>query len=351
MRRTRDASRPARRLVGARRDRHVRRGVVAGGAAWLPPPTTATCRPRRRARRAVGPGAAARGQHAARPRTSSRELWGSVFGRVDDGRWRGKSWRPDWGHDLPLTPPPPTSRRATTPTRRSPRRRKRTTSRRDLARNDALRARSRRRSASSTRRRSTRRCEDDPDETLALLADLTGATDPKLRELARRLAGAAVPRPRPARPGAPARRRHACATQPYRPDGGDLDVDASLDAIVDGAASASGGRSRRPAGPRLGEARHGAVPARRPQRLDGRQAAGHRGGRRGGGGVAGARRLQRAGVRQGRRRRQDAGRRRSRASRWSTTCSRCAASAPPTSPARCGPPASQLGRGRGPAAR
>ena len=31
--------------------------------------------------------------------------------------------------------------------------------------------------------------EEDPDDTLALLADLTGATDPKLRSLARRLAG------------------------------------------------------------------------------------------------------------------------------------------------------------------
>ena len=31
--------------------------------------------------------------------------------------------------------------------------------------------------------------DDDPDEALALLADLTGATDPRLRELARRLAG------------------------------------------------------------------------------------------------------------------------------------------------------------------
>ena len=31
--------------------------------------------------------------------------------------------------------------------------------------------------------------KDDPDETLALLADLVAATDPKLRELARRMAG------------------------------------------------------------------------------------------------------------------------------------------------------------------
>ena len=33
---------------------------------------------------------------------------------------------------------------------------------------------------------------DDPDETLALLADLTGATDEGLRMLARRLAGRVV---------------------------------------------------------------------------------------------------------------------------------------------------------------
>ena len=31
--------------------------------------------------------------------------------------------------------------------------------------------------------------EEDPDDTMALLADLTGTTDPVLRDLARRLAG------------------------------------------------------------------------------------------------------------------------------------------------------------------
>jgi Mg-chelatase subunit ChlD len=73
--------------------------------------------------------------------------------------------------------------------------------------------------------------EDDPDDTLALLADLTGATDPKLRELARRLAGRLfldIARRGPATPRGVGQLR----TQPYRPDGGDLDVDASLDALL-----------------------------------------------------------------------------------------------------------------------
>lgn len=73
--------------------------------------------------------------------------------------------------------------------------------------------------------------DDDPDATLALLADLTGATDPKLRELARRLAGRLfldVAKRGPATPRGVGRLR----TQRYRPDGGDLDVDASLDALV-----------------------------------------------------------------------------------------------------------------------
>lgn len=77
----------------------------------------------------------------------------------------------------------------------------------------------------------SRALEDDPDETLALLADLTGATDPKLRELARRLAGRLfldLAKRGPASPRGVGRLR----TQRYRPDGGDLDVDASLDALV-----------------------------------------------------------------------------------------------------------------------
>jgi len=111
---------------------------------------------------------------------------------------------------------------------------KRTTSRRDLARNprfeqvspevgeldedavdDAMR--------------------DDPDETLALMADLVGATDQKLRELAKRLAGRLfldVARRGPVRPRGVGLLRDL----PYSPDGGDLDVDASMEAIVEGRA-------------------------------------------------------------------------------------------------------------------
>ncbi|CAB4866275.1 unannotated protein [freshwater metagenome] len=79
---------------------------------------------------------------------------------------------------------------------------------------------------------------DDPDDTMALLADLTAATDPKLRELARRLAARLfldVSRRGPVRP----RGIGKLVEQPYRPDGGDLDVDASLEAIAEARASGS----------------------------------------------------------------------------------------------------------------
>ena len=71
----------------------------------------------------------------------------------------------------------------------------------------------------------------DPDETLALLADLTGATDQKLRALARRLAGRLFLDLAKRGPAA-SRGVGRLSTQRYRPDGGDLDVDASLDALV-----------------------------------------------------------------------------------------------------------------------
>ena len=70
-----------------------------------------------------------------------------------------------------------------------------------------------------------------------MLAELTGATDPVLRALARRLAGTLfldLCRRGPAAPRGVGQLR----TQRYRPDGGDLDVDASLDAVV--AARATG---------------------------------------------------------------------------------------------------------------
>jgi len=79
--------------------------------------------------------------------------------------------------------------------------------------------------------------QEDPDEMLSLLADLTSATDPALRELARRLAGRLMldlsrrGRTRPRGVG-------KIVTQPYRPDRGDIDLDASLEAVLEGRAGA-----------------------------------------------------------------------------------------------------------------
>lgn len=78
--------------------------------------------------------------------------------------------------------------------------------------------------------------DEDPDAMLALLADLTGATDPALRDLARRLAGRLfldVSRRGPTRP----RGIGKMATTPYRPDAGDLDLDASMPAIIEARAA------------------------------------------------------------------------------------------------------------------
>jgi Mg-chelatase subunit ChlD len=80
--------------------------------------------------------------------------------------------------------------------------------------------------------------DDDPDAMLALLADLTGATDPKLRDLAKRLAGRLfldVAKRGPIRP----RGIGKMATLPYRPDAGDVDLDASMGAIVEARAARS----------------------------------------------------------------------------------------------------------------
>ena len=74
---------------------------------------------------------------------------------------------------------------------------------------------------------------EDPDEMLSMLADLVGATDQKLRELARRLAGRLfldVARRGPVRPRGVGTMREV----PYSPEGGDLDLDASMEAIVEG---------------------------------------------------------------------------------------------------------------------
>ena len=73
--------------------------------------------------------------------------------------------------------------------------------------------------------------DGDPDGALALLADLTGATDPALRAQARRLAGLIfVDLARRGRA-----RRRAVGKLRVRPDigdGGDIDVDASIDTLL-----------------------------------------------------------------------------------------------------------------------
>ncbi len=108
--------------------------------------------------------------------------------------------------------------------------RRRTTSRRELSRNERFEEISPEVGALD-RDALERALGDDPDDTLALLAELTGATDETLRELARRLAAELffdLSRRGPVRPRGVGRLR----TQRFRPEGGDLDVDASLDALV-----------------------------------------------------------------------------------------------------------------------
>ncbi len=147
----------------------------------------------------------------------------------------GKSDRPERG-DAGVGGPPPATKEGDDADEEVAKARRKTTSRRSLQQQphfdevspdvgeldeDALRS----------------ALDEDPDDTLALLADLTGATDPALRALARRLAGHLfldLCRRGPAAPRGVGQLR----TQRYRPDGGDLDVDASLDAVV--AARASG---------------------------------------------------------------------------------------------------------------
>lgn len=73
--------------------------------------------------------------------------------------------------------------------------------------------------------------ERDPDDALALLAEMTRATDARLRALARALAARLfLDIARRERPNATGIGR--MATVPYRPDRGDIDVDASLDGLL-----------------------------------------------------------------------------------------------------------------------
>ncbi len=76
---------------------------------------------------------------------------------------------------------------------------------------------------------------DDADETLSMLADLAGATDARLRALARRLAGRVTVR---LGRGGPLRERGTGRLRRVRltPDG-ELDVEASLEALVSAVAA------------------------------------------------------------------------------------------------------------------
>lgn len=108
--------------------------------------------------------------------------------------------------------------------------RKKTTSRRELERNDRFEEISPE-VGELDEQAVDRAMEEDPDDTMALLADLTGTTDPVLRDLARRLAGRLfldLAKRGPTRPRGVGR----LETQRYQPDGGDIDVDASIDALV-----------------------------------------------------------------------------------------------------------------------
>ncbi len=73
--------------------------------------------------------------------------------------------------------------------------------------------------------------DEDPDATLGLLAELTAATDVALRERARRLAGRLFVDL--ARHGRSRRRGVGRVVTAALVDGGDLDVDASIDALAE----------------------------------------------------------------------------------------------------------------------
>jgi len=137
---------------------------------------------------------------------------------------RGKSLSPDrGGHDLPLTKEGDEADQAVAEAG------KRTTSRRDLSRHDNFEQISPE-VGELDEAAIDEAMQNSPDEMLGLLADLTGATDPKLRALAQQLAGRLMldignrGRTRPRGVG-------KMEEQAYRPDGGDIDIDASLDAL------------------------------------------------------------------------------------------------------------------------
>ncbi len=108
--------------------------------------------------------------------------------------------------------------------------RKKTTSRRELERNERFEEISPE-VGELDEEALERAMQDDPDQTMALLADLTGATDQALRDLARRLAGRLfldLAKRGPSRPRGVGR----LETRRYRPDAGDIDLDASIEELL-----------------------------------------------------------------------------------------------------------------------
>ena len=189
---------------------------------------------------------------------------------------------------------------------------------------------------SSTRRRSQRLMEEDPDEALALLADLTG------RHRSRACGSWPAGWPGgssstwPAGPRPPAGRRQASSPSPSSPTAATSTSTPASRRWPRPAPTARAPDAERPAGPGLGASR-----ARRCawwSTAAGRWAGGRWPPPRVAAAAVAWRApdgLQRARLRPGRRRGQGPGRIPSRRRRWSTTCWRCGASAPPTSPARC----------------
>lgn len=78
---------------------------------------------------------------------------------------------------------------------------------------------------------------EDPDATLATLADMTSATDRRLADLARRLAGRLAVDLVRVGGAAPRRAVGRLATRRWRDAGGDLDLDASLEPIAEARAT------------------------------------------------------------------------------------------------------------------
>ncbi|MCU0261182.1 MAG: VWA domain-containing protein, partial [Ilumatobacteraceae bacterium] len=148
-------------------------------------------------------------------------------GRRARGRRRGKSTGPERGREPRLTPQVLEGEAAEEAVAEA---RRRTTSRRELSSNPRFEQISP--DVGTLDLDAVDELLDvEPDEMLSMLADMSGATDPALRRLSRELSARVFLEI--ARTG-PGHRRGSgrIAELPFRPGGGDLDIDASLDALA-----------------------------------------------------------------------------------------------------------------------